>query len=87
MELTSELKKLMIDCLFIAAQNKMLYEVDAIISALPLVIVDENDRILCESLCHIVSGGKSQELQSISVLSPELCERLRFFSNMLEKDI
>lgn len=87
MELTSELKLVMIDCLFIAAQNNMLRDAEAIISALPLLIIDDDDRALCESLCHIITGDKERAKKSGENLSPECCEKLACFSNLISKVI
>ncbi|HAB4726269.1 TPA_asm: DUF1039 domain-containing protein, partial [Salmonella enterica subsp. diarizonae] len=47
-------KRLLVECLIMAAQYKMRSEGNSILDVLPFLVADENDRALCEALYYIL---------------------------------
>ncbi|HFS5793858.1 TPA: hypothetical protein ACH1J3_002900 [Citrobacter werkmanii] len=72
-------KRLLIDCLIMAAQYRMRPEGDAILKVLPLLIADENDRDLCEALYYVFQQDEVGFATVASRLSPELNSKLELF--------
>jgi len=65
-------KKILLDCLFIAAQHKMFCEAEKILKVLPIIIVDPDDQRVCEVLYYIVSGNVSYAKTLSQTLPPEV---------------
>lgn len=69
-------KRLLVDCLIMAAQYHLRCEGDSILKILPLLIADEHDRALCEALYYILLKDETGFESVAEHLSPEMNKRL-----------
>ncbi|ECE6016176.1 hypothetical protein DMZ75_21810 [Salmonella enterica subsp. diarizonae] len=72
-------KRLLVECLIMAAQYKMRSEGNSILDVLPFLVADENDRALCEALYYILLKDEAAFFSVRELLSLEMNKKLDFF--------